>query len=84
MVEFGLNIMSQMRTQNIQKMIGREVDKNQYNDRSDGNNSNLKKISFNFIKSLFLWIIVCNAICVFVFIFELIYVIIIRNTLFSA
>ena len=73
MVEFGLNLLSQMKSQTYLKMIGISVDTIEDNDRNDGNNSNLKKISFNFIKSLFLWITICYAICVLVLIFELIY-----------
>ena len=53
MVEFGLNLMSQMKSQTYLKMIGRRVDTNQDIDRNDGNNSNLKKISFSFTEQLF-------------------------------
>ena len=71
MVEFGLNIMSQMKSQTYLKMIGRKVDTNQVNDRND---ENQRKISLNFIKSLFLWTTICCVICICFLLFELIYI----------
>ena len=79
MVEFGLNLLSQTKAQNIQKMIGRRVDKNQDIDRNDRNDGNLRKISLNFIESLFLWTTICCVICICFLLFELIYIKFIKN-----
>ena len=68
-----------MKSQTYLKMIGRKVDTNQVNDTNDGNNRNLRKISLNFIKSLFLWTTICYAICIYFLLFELIYIKFIKN-----
>ena len=70
MVEFGLNLMTQMKSQTYLKIIGRRVDTNKDIDRNDGN---LRKISLNFIESLFLWTTICYAICICFSSFELIF-----------
>ena len=71
MVEFGLNLMTQMKRHTHLKMIGRRVDTNEDSDRND---ENLRKISLNFIKSLFLWTTICCVICICFLLFELIYI----------